>query len=108
MKSKIHRCNCRQTWSIQNRKRKTTANSILLNGEWISEIKPDRKCDPKGFVTTNESKNIILNPAKDVIEQFSKVTKLIYDKVDVNFNITTGKYLFFAEDGTCFILKKIQ
>ncbi len=36
----------------------------------------------------------------------SVISKLIYDKKNVNFNIKNGKYLFFAEDGTCYILEK--
>jgi hypothetical protein len=106
MKSKIHRCNCRKVWSIQNRKTKVTANSILLIGDWFAELKPERRCDPKGFVTTKKSEEIIYNPPHEYIKNFIKVDKLIYDKINVNFNIINGKYLFFAEDGTCYILKK--
>jgi hypothetical protein len=106
MKSKIHRCNCRKVWSIQNRKTKVTANSILLTGEWYAELKPERRCDPKGFVTTKRSHEIIFNPSLNYIENFIKVEKLIYDKKNVNFNIKNGKYLLFAEDGTCYILEK--
>jgi hypothetical protein len=108
MKLKIHRCNCRKTWSIQNRKSRMTAKSILLNGEWKSELRPERKRNPKGFVITNEIQDVIINPGKELIEQFSKVTKLIYDKGGIDFNVRTGKYLFFAEDGACYILKKIK
>lgn len=104
--SKIHRCNCRKVWSIQNRKTKVTANSILLIGEWFAEIKPERRCEPKGFVTTNKSQEIIYNPSQEYVENFVKVEKLIYDKKNINFNIKNGKYLLFAEDGSCYILKK--
>lgn len=106
MKCKIHRCNCRKVWSIQNRKTKFTANSILLIGEWFAELKPERRCDPKGFVTTKKNQEIIYNPPHEYIENFVIVEKLIYDKKNVNFNIKHGKYLLFAEDGTCYILKK--
>ncbi|MFP7297993.1 hypothetical protein [Neobacillus niacini] len=106
MKSKIHRCNCRKVWSIQNRKTKITANSILLTGEWFTELKPERKCDPKGFVTTKKSQEIFFNPPQQYLDKFIKVEKLIYDKHHVNFNIDKGKYLLFAEDGSCYILKK--
>ncbi|MDQ0200097.1 hypothetical protein [Neobacillus ginsengisoli] len=106
MKSKIHRCNCRKTWSIQNRKTRLTASTVLLNGKWIAEIKPERTCNPKGFVSTNSIQNIIFNPAIELVEQFVKVTKLIYDKNNVNFNVNQGEYLYFAEDGSCYILRK--
>ncbi|MDQ0970887.1 hypothetical protein QFZ31_000765 [Neobacillus niacini] len=106
MKSKIHRCNCRKVWSIQNRKFKITVQSILLTGEWIAELKPERKCEPKGFVTTKKSREIVYNPTSKYLENFTIIDKLIYDKKNVNFNIKNGKCLFFAEDGTCYILKK--
>lgn len=106
MKCKIHRCNCRKVWSIQNRKSKITAQSILLIGEWFAELKPERRCEPKGFVTTKKSRDIIYNPTNNYLKNFMIVDKLIYDKKNVNFNIKYGKCLFFAEDGTCYILIK--
>lgn len=106
MKSKIHRCNCRKTWAIQNRKTHITATTILLFGKWTTELKPERKRNPKGFVITNNSEEIMINPSIDVVEKFLKIAKLIYDKKNVNFNVSYGKFLFFAEDGTCYILKR--
>lgn len=106
MKSKIHRCNCRNIWSVQNRKMNITASTLLLNGKWNAELKPERRCDPKGFVITNRSHDIILNPPIEIVDQFVKEAKLIYDKKNVNFNIKYGEFLYFAEDGTCYILKK--
>jgi hypothetical protein len=108
MKSKIHRCNCRKVWSIQNRKTKVTADSILLNGEWYAELRPERRCDPKGFVATKRSQEIIFNPPREYIENFRIVEKLNYDKKNVSFNIKNGKYLLFAEDGSCYILEKAK
>jgi hypothetical protein len=105
MKCKIHRCNCRKVWSIQNRKFKITSQSILI-GEWFTELKPERRCEPKGFVITKENREIIYNPTIKYLENFKIVDKLIYDKINVNFNIKNGKCLFFAEDGTCYILKR--
>jgi hypothetical protein len=84
------------------------AKSVLLNGNWTTELKPERRLNPRGFVITNEAHDIIENPPIELVNQFIKVTKLIYDKKTVNFNITSGEYLFFAEDGTCYILLKIR
>jgi hypothetical protein len=108
MKCKIHRCNCREIWSIQNRKTHSTASTVLLNGNWIAELKPERRSNPKGFVTTNRREDIIFNPASELLESFIKVAKLIYDKKSVDFNVKHGEYLYFAEDGTCYILKKMS
>ncbi len=108
MKYKIHRCNCRKVWSVQNRKTKTVASTVLLNGEWSAELKPERKGNPRGFVITNKSQDIILNPASELVGQFELAEELIYDKKKVDFNILKGKYLYFAEDGACYILKKFE
>ncbi len=106
VKFKIHRCNCRKLWSIQSRKSRVTAGTVLLNGTWATEVRPDRRNEPKGFVTTNDNNEIIFNPAHELVDQFVKVKRLIYDKKNVHFNVEHGEYLYFAEDGTCFILKK--
>ena len=108
MKCKIHRCNCKEIWSIQNRKTHYTANTVLLNGKWLAELKPERKRNPKGFVTTDRREDIIFNPAFELLDQFEKVSILIYDKINVDFNVKHGEYLYFAEDGTCYILKKAK
>ncbi|WP_342429688.1 hypothetical protein [Neobacillus sp. FSL H8-0543] len=106
MKFKIHRCNCRNIWSVQNRKTKLIVSSILLNGKWSTEIKPERIRNPKGFVTTTSSQDIILNPALELVEQYIKVEQLIYDKRKVNFNLKEGENLYFADDGSCYVVKK--
>ena len=108
MKFKIYRCNCRKTWSIQTRKSKFNAGSVLLNASWSAELKPERKHDPKGFVTTQGDTGIICNPDNELVEQFIKVKKLIYDKKNVNFNVKQVTCLYFAEDGTCYILKRLE
>ncbi|MCM3116413.1 hypothetical protein M3610_14000 [Neobacillus sp. MER 74] len=107
MKFKIHRCNCRKLWSIQTRKTKFTAISVLVDGRWGTELKPQRKYNPKGFVTTNAKQDIIVNPTVEEVGKFEKVAKLIYDKKNVNFNVHQGESLFFAEDGTCYLLKRL-
>lgn len=106
MKSIIYRCNCRKLWSIQNRKRKQTAQSILLIGDWTTEIKPERSRNPKGFVATTESRKLVLNPSIELIEKYIKITKLMYNPADVSFNIISGRNLYFTEEGACFLLKE--
>ena len=108
MKFKIYRCNCRKTWSIQTRKSKINAGTILLDASWSAELKPDQKSDPKGFVTTNGDKGIVFNPDQELVQQFIKIQKLVYDKKRVDFNVKQGECLYFAEDGTCYILKRMD
>jgi hypothetical protein len=108
MKYKIHRCNCRKVWSVQNRKTKTIASSLLLIGQWKTELKPERKHNPKGFVITHHSQEIIFNPSHELIGQYERVDKLHYDKKKVVFNVNHGEYLHFTEEGICYILKKTE
>jgi hypothetical protein len=108
MKCKIHRCNCRKIWSVQNRKTHITARTVLLNGTWNAELKPKRRRNPKGFVITNRWQDIILDPPIELVEQFVQEAQLIYDKNEVDFNVESGKYLYFAEDGACYMLKKMN
>lgn len=105
MKSKIHRCNCSSTWTVQNRKSSFKTNTMLLNGKWYVELKPERKTNPKGFVVTDRSEDIIINPPIHLIEGFDEIKKLVYDKENVFFNVNHGDYLYFANDGSCYILQ---
>ncbi|MFD0049694.1 hypothetical protein ACFVHQ_10240 [Actinomycetes bacterium NPDC127524] len=105
MKGKIHRCNCQQLWSVQTRKSKITAQTVLLQGEWLTEVKPWRTSNPKGFVSTPYSENIIINPADELLENFEPEEKLLYDRHRVWFNLTAGEHLYFARDGSCYVLK---
>ncbi|WP_147535490.1 hypothetical protein [Bacillus marasmi] len=107
MKVRIHRCNCRKIWAIQTRKVKQTANSVLLIDQWNTELKPDRRVNPKGFVTTKDCNSIVLNPANELLENYIKITKLVFNKEEVSFNFTNGRNLFFSEDGACYLLSKI-
>jgi hypothetical protein len=60
--------------------------------------------NPKGFVTTNSSQEIILNPGLEVVGQYIKIEQLIYDKREVKFNLKEGENLYFAEDGRCYVV----
>ena len=106
MKCQIYRCNCRGIWTIQNRNRKVTVESLLLNGKWSIELKPHRRRNPKGFVVPSNPQDIILHPNQATLKKFNKGIKLIYDKDAITFNIDNGQYLFFAEDGACYLLNK--
>ncbi|PKR83323.1 hypothetical protein [Heyndrickxia camelliae] len=105
MKSKIHRCNCRNMWRVQSRKRSITAYTMFLNGKWYVELKPERKSNPKGFVVTDRGENIIINPPDPFMESFDKLQQLVYDKENVSFNVHHGKYLYFEDDGACYLLQ---
>jgi hypothetical protein len=78
---------------------------MLLNGKWYVELKPEKKSNPKGFVVTDRSEDIIFNPPEQLIDSFNKIKKLVYDKENVFFNVHHGEYLYFADDGACYILQ---
>jgi hypothetical protein len=68
-------------------------------------LKPERKSNPKGFVVTDRSEDVIINPPEQLIECFYRIKKLVYDKENVFFNVHQGEYLYFADDGACYILQ---
>lgn len=80
----------------------------MLNGNWTTEVKPERRLDPKGFVITNNTQDIIPDPPMELLKQYKKVTKLIYNKSSVQFNMKYGEFLWFAEDGSCYLLIKMD
>ncbi|MCP8970325.1 hypothetical protein [Ectobacillus ponti] len=105
MKHTIHRCNCRKVWTVQNRKRRVTASSILLDGSWSVEVKPQRRCNPKGFVVAKQQ-SVILHPPPELIAEFIVSGQLLYNKEQVAFNVQTGEGLYFAADGACYLLRR--
>lgn len=85
-------------WTSHTYKSCAKAGTILVFGEWRTEVKPQRRSNPKGWVVADHI-DVILNPEKHLINQFHKTHKLLYNKEEVSFNIQYGKYLLFDEEG---------
>jgi hypothetical protein len=80
-------------------------DSILVVGKWSTEVKPERKDNPRGWVRCDHIQ-VTHNPSQEAMEQYVKTQKLIYDKTLMEFNITEGNGLFCDKDG-CWLLDKI-
>lgn len=106
MKLIIHWNKFKRMWTMHTYKSCTYAKNILILGEWRTEVKPNRKSNPRGWVVT-EHDNVIVDPGPSLVRQFQKVSQLIYDKKNVCFNINEGDYLLFDEEG-CFVVRPIK
>lgn len=80
--------------------------SLLVVGQWNAEVKPLKKSNPKGWVYTDHT-NVILNPSKELLSKFKKSKQLVYDKRNIEFNLTSGEYLLFDDTG-CHVLEVVE
>lgn len=106
MKLIIHWNKFQRMWTMHTYKSCKLAKNILVIGKWKTEVKPNRKSNPRGWVVT-EHHNVIVDPDPSLLGQFEKVSRLIYDKSNVHFNINEGEYLWFNEEG-CFVVQPVS
>ena len=104
MKNIIHFNQQERTWSSHTYLGCERAPRILVAGVWRTECKPERKYNPRGWVVT-QKEDTILNPTEDVLKDFVKLDRLMYDREKVTFNITSGEALLFDETG-CYVVKR--
>lgn len=106
MKNIIHWCKPKQMWTSHTYKACTKSPIILIDGNWKTETRPEKKANPKGWIVTDHN-SVIINPDESIIHKFQKTDELFYDKQDISFSHTAGKHLLF--DGKrCFLVKKIE
>jgi hypothetical protein len=103
MKNIIHWCMVKKMWTSHTYLSCTKAESVLILGPWLTETKPGRRSNPKGWVVTDHT-NLVLNPTEDHLKYFEKSARLIYSKNLVEFNYKDGICLLFDRDG-CFLLE---
>lgn len=106
MKLIIHWNKFQKQWTMHTYKSCELAKSILVIGGWKTEVKPEKKSNPRGWVVTDHE-NVIVNPDSDCLNQFRKTYRLIFDKENISFNITEGEYLLFDESG-CYVVQKVE
>jgi hypothetical protein len=106
MKNIVHWCKPKQKWTSHTYKSCAKASVVLITGGWKTEIKPNRKQNPRGWVYT-EHNNVVLNPDPSLLEGYKRKDKLIYDKYSMEFNINEGEAILFDTDG-CYILEEVS
>lgn len=104
MKNIVHWCKPKKMWTSHTYKSCTKSLNILINGNWFSEVKPQKKSNPRGWIVTDHT-NVIVDPNENDLVGFRVGDRVIFDKVNVSFSHLEGKYILFNEDG-CFILEK--
>jgi hypothetical protein len=93
----------KKKWTSHTYKSCTKADTVLILGNWFAETKPNRKANPKGWITTDHS-NVVYNPTPEQLSYFQKEARLIYNKNEVAFSHTEGTCLLFDNEG-CFLLR---
>lgn len=92
-------------WTSHTYKSCAKSITILITDEWFTETKPNKKDNPRGWIVTDHT-NVIINPSTDDLSFFKKKDRVVYDKHNINFSHTKGKYIVFDKEG-CFTLEKI-
>jgi hypothetical protein len=105
IKYRIHWNLIKKQWTGHTYKSCINPDVILVTGEWTTELKPNRKTNPRGFVIC-DSDDVIHNPEADILNQYIKIRKLTYNKQNISFNYNAGNYLMCDSSG-CWLMEKI-
>lgn len=105
MKNIVHYCKRFKKWTSHTYKTCAKADVVLIINEWRTEVRPERKANPRGWVVADSSQ-VLLNPDTAVLNKYRKVGRLLYNKNDMKFNVTSGDNLLFDEEG-CHILQEV-
>lgn len=106
MKNIVHWCKPKKKWTSHTYKTFAKASVILIAGDWQTEVKPQRKTNPRGWVATDD-KNVVLNPSSELLKRYQRIDRLIYRKDQMKFNVNEGHALLFDVDG-CYILEEVS
>lgn len=104
MKNIVHWCKPKKMWTSHTYKSCAKSPTILINGNWSTETKPDKKANPRGWVVADHT-SVVVSPSASELAQFVKKERVYYDKKAVSFTHIEGEYLLFDEEG-CFVLER--
>lgn len=105
MKNQIHWNLHKKQWTSHTYKHCSIASTILVEGDWKTEVKPTRRTNSRGWVVCDH-KQVTLNPSDEQIYSKYRIAKrLMYDKISQRFNIESGQGLLFVP-GRCFIIEE--
>lgn len=104
IKNIIHWNIFKKTWTSHIYKSCTHPSVILVEGEWSTEVKPNKKSNPRGWVICDHTQ-VTHDPSKKLLQQFSKTEQLTYDKINMKFNITEGDGLICDSTG-CWLVER--
>jgi hypothetical protein len=102
MKTKVHWNIFKGQWTVRTYKGCARHKEVLVKN-WKTEVKPNYKDNPRGWVYADHT-DVIVNPEKSLVKTLAKKEQLLYDKYKMFFNITEGDMLLCNDDG-CFIVE---
>lgn len=115
-KAIVHYYLQKDCWSIHVQSCCYQGHYVLIEGAWGTEVKPNRKSNPRGWVTAR-SHQLIFFCAEDADKpeyrqllmeaERRKSVRLRYDKVNMTFNIPFGSDgLLLTPDGAFTLLPR--
>lgn len=104
MKNKIHWNIFKRQWTSHTYKHCLQSDVVLVEGDWKTEVKPEYKTNPRGWIYCDHSQ-VTIDPDQEVLNKFEKVKRLEYDKINMKFNFEEGTHLLCDKQG-CFLLKE--
>lgn len=99
MKARIHWNIQKRLWTVHTYKGCEWARYVVIKGDWITEVKPNNKSNPRGFVVCDRSQVELHNgflPAEFLPDLENE---LRYDKKLVKFNLEGGRDLTLVPFG---------
>ena len=108
MKARIHWNKFKKQWTIHTYKSCQQFDKVLVFSEWETELKPEKKTNPRGCVVIPSHESIIINPGDATLNKYEILDRLVYDKEIVDFNYNSGQGLLCDKQLGCFIIQKKQ
>ncbi|NHN35483.1 hypothetical protein [Paenibacillus agricola] len=98
-KANVHYYLQKDCWSIHYRSCCYQGQYVIIEGSWSTEIKPNRKSNPRGWVTARSNQITFFCAEEAHLPQYSillaaaerrKGEQLRYNKVSMTFNLERG------------------
>lgn len=103
-------------WSIHVKSCCYQGHYVIIDGPWLTEVKPNRKSNPRGWVTARShqvkffcAEDTALPENREALDdaQHRKGDRLRYDKVNMSFNLENGLGgLLFTPEGAFTLMPK--
>lgn len=108
-KAIVHYYLQKDCWSIHVQSCCYQGHFVIIQGPWETEIKPNRKSNPRGWVTAR-SHQVTYFCMEDALQPENRKSiedallragdRLRYDKLNMSFNLSRGLYgLLFSPEG---------
>ncbi len=100
MKARIHWNKQQRCWTIHTYKRCIWTKVAWVQGWWETELKPENRSNPRGFILCDTSQITTYDDDRYLGLRMPEGTEqLLYDKEAVQFNVNRGYGLWITPHG---------